>query len=103
MLGKNAFDLERSYSVAGGFYDIVGSADIPVVAVLIFPRGVAGMIESVVPRLGSLLLVAVIALEQTERNLGFGVNNDLAGDSGRYRSAVFVNDINIVVRNGLAH
>ena len=85
MLGKNAFNLERSYSVAGGLYNIVGSADIPVIAVLVFPSGVAGMIESVMPRLSSLLLVAVIALEQTEGNLGFGMNNDFAGDSGRYR------------------
>ena len=103
MLCKHALYLKRSDSVSGGLYDIVGSSDIPIIAVLILPRGVARMVKTVVPRLGGFLLIAVIALEESERNLRLGMNDNLAGDTGRHGLAVLVDDIHIVVRHRLTH
>ena len=52
-LHDGALDLERPDAVAGGLDDVVGAANIPVVAVLIPPCHIAGVIQTVVPdRLG---------------------------------------------------
>ena len=58
---KNAFHLKGTDAVSGALDQIVGTPHIPVVAVLIFPGGIAGVVESVVPAFVGLFLVAVVA------------------------------------------
>ena len=62
-----ALDFERPDPVAGGFNNIVGTANIPEVAVLIPPRGVAGVINIVVPHGFCQLRIFVIPVEHTAR------------------------------------
>ena len=82
-LHDDVFDLERPDAVAGGLDDVVRAANVPVEAVLIAPREVAGVVESVVPDGLSALLVLIIAEEQPAEVLSSrGMDDDLARQSG---------------------
>ncbi len=75
-----------------------------VVIVLVLPRQVASVIHSETPRLGGLLLIAIIADEDAGmRILARSAHDDLAVFAGRNGIAVLVHEINAVVRNRLAH
>ena len=102
-LHDDALDLERSDAVAGGFDDVVLAADIPVEAVLILPCNVAGVVDAVMPSLLGEVLTAVVAEVETARNVGFGVDADLAVLADRHGLSVVVKDVDMVLRRGLAH
>ena len=58
-------DLGGTDPVARTLDHVIGAADVVVVAVLVLPREVAGVVDAAAPRLGGLLLVLVVAEEDT--------------------------------------
>ena len=78
-LHDDVFDLERPYAVAGGLDDVVRAAYVPVEAVLIAPREVAGVVESVVPDgLGALLVLIITEEQPAEMLASRSMDDDLA-------------------------
>ena len=103
-LHDNVLNLERSYTVARRFDNIVDTSDIPVEAVLISPCNVARMVKSVMPALGSLFFFAVLADKESAGNLVMlCLDNNLALLTYADALAVGVNYIDIKCRNRLAH
>ena len=103
-LHDDVFDLERPDAVAGGLDDVVRAANIPVETVLIAPREVAGVVESVVPDGLSALLVLIIAEEQPAEVLSSrGMDDDLACVAVGSRGAVLIDKVDAVAGDGLAH
>ena len=103
-LHDNVLNLERSYTVARRFDNIIDTSDIPVEAVLISPCNVARMVKSVMPALGSLFFVAVVADKESAGNLVMlCLDNNFALLTYADALAVWVNYIDIKCRNRLAH
>lgn len=69
--------LKRADAVARRLDDIVLAADKPVIAVLVAPCHVAGVVDAVVPCLVCQFGVAVVLLEQSERAAVAGAHHDL--------------------------
>ena len=63
---QRALHLKRAYAVAAALYHVVDAAHEPVVAVLVAPRLVAGVVDAVVPDLARKPGVAVVLLEQAD-------------------------------------
>ena len=96
-LHDDVFDLERPDAVAGGLDDVVRAANVPVEAVLIAPREVAGVVESVVPDGLGALLVLIIAEEQPAEVLSSrGMDDDLARVAVGSRGAVLIDKVDAV-------
>ena len=91
-------------AVAGGLDDVVRAANVPVEAVLIAPREVAGVVESVVPDGLSALLVLIISEEQPAEVLSSrGMDDDLARVAVGSRGAILIDKVDAVAGDGLAH
>ncbi len=65
MLHQNAFNFKRADTITGRLNDVVGSSNIPEIAVLILPGSVAGVVQTVVPGLLCLFRIVIVAFEQT--------------------------------------
>ena len=103
-LHDHALNLKRADAVARGLDDVIDAADIPVIAVLVAPGGVAGVVQAVVPRFGGLLLITVVAGEQAaDGGIAVGADDDLARLADRHAFAVLVDDVHVILRVGPAH
>ena len=104
MLLQGAFDLEGADPVAGTLDDVIGTADEPVIAVLVAPGDVAGLIQAVVPDPAGCFLVPVIAAEQAWRQTVVKTADDNpALGTGRAGFAIFIDDVDLVERGRLAN
>ena len=56
-LHDDRFDFKRSDTVAAGLDQIIPSADVPEVSILIFPCGISGVIDAVFPTFMGLFLI----------------------------------------------
>ena len=103
-LHDDVFNLERPDAVAGGLDDIVRAANIPVEAVLIAPREVSGVVESVVPDgLGALLVLIITEEQPAEMLASRSMDDDLARVAVGGRVAVLIDKVDAVAGDGLAH
>ena len=95
--------LKRPDPVAGGLDDVVRTADIPEVAVLILPRKVSGVIPAIVLDVVRRFLIIQVLLEEAARLFIAVAHTDLARitDSG-FRS-VRSHQHDLVHRRRLAH
>ena len=73
---QGGFHLERPDAVPGAFDHVVGSTDKPVVAVLILPGQIPGVVIVVGHAPICRLFVAVIAAEQSNRPFGADAADD---------------------------
>ena len=78
-LHDNIFDLERSDAVAGRLDNVINTADIPEVTILISPCDITCVINAVVPNLVCFFLISVVAEEYSARYLFGGIDADFAG------------------------
>ena len=99
----NAFDLERPDTIARRLDNVVNSADIPVIAVLVFPCGIARMVDVVVPCFFGLFVVVVVTEEKSGRRIFISADNDLARFAGFNGISVGIDYIYIVLNIWLAH
>ena len=103
-LHDDVLDLGRPDPVARRLDDVVGAADVVVVPVLVLPRQVARVVDAAAPGLGRLLLVLVVAEEDAGvRIVARGAHDDFAVLARRHAVALFVHEVDAVVRDRLAH
>ena len=102
VLKQLAFDLERPDAVAGRLDDVVVSANVPEVTVLVDPCGVAGVIPAVVNRVRRLFRVAVV-FHHDARGARLHADADLARLAGVAARTVVALNLDVVERHGLAH
>ena len=102
MLEQLAFDLERPDAVARRLDDVVVSTDVPEVAVLVDPCGVARVVPAVVNRVRRLFGVAVV-FHHDARRTRFHTDADLACLAGIAARAVIALNLDVVERHRLAH
>ena len=97
-LHDNVLNLERSYTVARRFDNIVDTSDIPVEAVLVSPCNVARVVKSVMPAFGGFFLVAVVADKESAGNLvTLGLDYDFTLLTYADALSVGVNDVNVKI------
>ena len=102
-LHNNALNLKRSYTIARGFDNIIGSADIPIKSVLVAPRNVTRMIISVVPDLFCFFFIFIISCKKSARHAICNIYNNFAGLSRFYGISVRIYKFYIIYRRGLTH
>ena len=95
---QHALYLERPYAVAAGLDNVVVAADVPVIAVLVAVRGVAGVVHSVVPRFVSQLLAVVVSAEKSGGAAVFAAHDYFPDFADCNRTSVCVHKIDIVQR-----
>ena len=95
--------LKRADAVARRLDDIVLAADKPVIAVLVAPCHVAGVVDAVVPCLVCQFGVAVVLLEQPERAAVAGAHHDFPLFAVFCPAAVGGEQVYVVDRPFLAH
>ena len=87
----------------GRLDDIIDTAFKPVVAILVAPSHITSMVDAVVPSLARLLLVAIVALEETNRLLVTHANHNLALLTVLAWSAVGTQQVDVVLGIGNTH
>ena len=100
---EGALHLKRANAVARTLDDVVGTAHKPVVAVLVAPCKVTGVIHSVVPSLAGQFLIAIVALEESDGLLVTGIHTDLTFLTVLAGRAVGLDQADVVLRIGLSH
>ena len=104
VLHNHVFNLKRSYTEASCLNQIIGSADIPVVAVLVLVSSVACVVNSALPDIFVKIFVAVVLHKNSVLLFILRrINNDFACFVCAKLLAAVVNDVNVVKRSGLAH
>ena len=101
---QSALDFERSDAVTGTLDHVIASSDEPVIAVLIAPRQITGLIIAVVHNFLGRGIVAVISVKKSDReslvNAGY---YDSAFGTGRTGLIVIVDNIKIIQRTRSSH
>ena len=97
MRHQRTLHLEGTDAVAAGLDDIVDAALEPIVAVLIAPRHIAGVVEAVVPCLARLLLVAIVLLEETDGLLVTHADNNFTLLTVLARGAVGTDEVDVIL------
>ena len=97
----NAFYFKRTYAVAGRFYNVVFSADVPVIAVLIAPGDVARVIITAFPYFRGAFRVSVIFYKKSGGMFAVALSyNYFSVFTGSDRLTLVVDYINVKIRNG---
>ena len=102
MADEGAFDLEGADAVAGGLDDVVGAADEVVIALLIRPDHVAGVVHAVAEGVARLFRVLVIAHEQAAGTALGNVDAQFALLAALHVAPGGVHHADVVVRAGNA-
>ena len=102
-LHNNVFDFERSDTIAGRLDNVVRSADIPEITVLITPGNVAGVVHSVVPGGVGFFLIFVITEEKSAGDGFVGPYDNFAVFTGGNRISFAVNNINVITGGRSSH
>ena len=103
MRHESTLHLERADAVAGTLDDIIDTTLKPVVAVLVAPCHIACVINAVVPGLARLLVVAVVALEQTDGLLVAHTYHNLALLTILAGGAVGTQQVDVILGVGDTH
>lgn len=97
---QRTFHFERADAVARTLDDVVRTPHEPQVAVFVFPRHVARVVDAVVPGFTGTLRGAVVFLEQAEGLALVGADDDLSLLAGLDGAAFGVDEVHVVLRVG---
>ena len=103
MFQQGAFNLKGANTVAGAFYNVIGTADKPKIAIFIFPCDIACIVNIVVLHTAGEGIVPVIAVEHSP---GFALvrANDYLSFLAHAAGGTIVRDnINVVTGCRLSH
>jgi hypothetical protein len=99
---EGTLDFERADAVTGTFDNVVGTANIPEITVLIPPSDVSGMVDIVIPCRTGQIGVAIVFLEDTEA-FTVGTDDDFTLLAVFGTGTVGADEVNVVLRIGLPH